>query len=344
MTEAARNSIVGLTAITGVGILVALIFAFGDGPTWLANTYTVFVEIENANGLADGSRVRLNGVDIGFVDQIRLKEDPGEGVRLRCQIERAYDVPADAKPVAASGLLGGIATLHINVNGRIETTLPKDGPPGTLTGKASSFTAEFSSIAERLEGDLRIQLDKFGKAADKFTELADAYVSVGRKVESMIEERSISDVDAGRVAPNITTLLARADRRVTELRQTVEGINKLVNDPKLHEDLKGAAAEARGLAADTRGEIKKLSGQMQANLTQLTERYIAAADDLSKTLNTTNAVIADLKNGKGTMGKLFVDPALYHSLLDASDRLNAVFQDAQLLIQKWKAEGLPVKF
>ncbi len=340
MTEQTRNTIVGLTTLSGMAVLVYLIFLFGDGPEWMTETYPVTIEINTANGLATGSRLQLNGVDVGFVDTIHLKPDPAEGIELYCRIESRFDIPSNVNVLAQSSLLGGMATLHLTIAEKTGPPLPKTGAPGILIGRASSLTSDLARITERLEQRLDPPLQKFSDTADKIGELAETYTRVGQRVEAMLEERKLEDVDAGRVAPNLHTLLARSSRRVTELKATLDGINTLVNDPQLHEDIKATMANAREASA----EAKTLTGEAREQLKHLTNQYVAVADDLSVTLKGMNQVVMDLRDGKGTAGKLVQDPALYDALLDASQRLGSVFDEAKLLIQKWKAEGLPVRF
>ncbi|MDH3583559.1 MAG: MlaD family protein, partial [Phycisphaerae bacterium] len=68
MGERSRNILVGLTATGGIVALAYLLVIFGEVPNWLSDTYPVRVALDDATGLAQGSRVRLNGIDIGFVD------------------------------------------------------------------------------------------------------------------------------------------------------------------------------------------------------------------------------------------------------------------------------------
>ena len=64
---------------------------------------------------------------------------------------------------------------------------------------------------------------------------------------------------------------------------------------------------------------------------------------LAKGLDSLNRALAQLAEGKGTAGKLLNDPALYESLLLASDRLHGAIIDLQALLRKWEAEGIGLK-
>ncbi|MDX1565880.1 MAG: MlaD family protein, partial [Phycisphaeraceae bacterium] len=207
MTESARNTIVGLTAIVGMVGLAWLIFIFGDAPKWVVPSYTVHVKLDDASGLANGSPIRLDGIQVGEIDQIRHR--PEGGTLVVCRIETEYDIPANVDVFSESSPLGGSATLKFVTQPPNAEPLAKSGEPAELTGRAASFTSQLGVMVER-----------FSSLSEKIEQLATEYTKVGQSVRSMVEQRSIEDVEAGRTEPNISTVISRADRRVAELSAT----------------------------------------------------------------------------------------------------------------------------
>lgn len=346
MKNATRNTIVGLTALAGLAALVWLTFMFGEIPDWTADDYRIHVEINDANGLTSGSRVKLSGIDIGRVESVRFNEQPTSGVQITCKIQSRYEIPANAEASAESSLLGGVGQLTIHPE-RTETDdiaatddyLPKDGS-GRLSGEATSMTRQVQQITKDLGEDLQVQLKNFGRMSDAVVQLADRYTTVGDRLEEMMEERSIEDVETGRAAANISTILARTDATLSEMNAAAANINKIAGDEQLHEDLRQTLSNTRGLTDDARQVI----GDAGEQVDRLTRRYIAAADDLSKAVGSLDGMLTEARNGEGTLGKMMQDPALYESLTDTAQRLSEAVREAKLLIQKWKAEGLPVQF
>jgi ABC-type transporter Mla subunit MlaD len=259
---------------------------------------------------------------------------------MACRIDSAYDIPADSNVTSAGSLLGGAAQLAIipptdEHGDPLPSTgefIPHDGT-GRIRGTVTSMSQQFTEIARDLRDQLRPQLENFGKVFEKIIMLADEYKQVGEKLNAMLEQRSVADVDAGKVQANFTTVVARVDARLAELRQTLDRINAIVGDEKLLGDLRATASNARALTADAR-----------TKLDALTTRYVALADDLGKSLASMDTLLTDARTGKGTLGRVMQDPALYNNLTDAASRLNEALKQAQLLIEKWKAEGLPVQF
>lgn len=340
MGDRKRNFLVGLTTLAGIVGFGYLVFIFGEVPAWVADTYGVTVTLNHAGGVTEGSRVRLNGVDVGYVESVRLREDPREGVAVHCEIESQYEIPSTATVRPSAGLLGGAAQLSLNTADEPTTAavepLPTDGS-AELRGRAP---ADLATITEQLELAVEEQLQNFGRTTDKLAELSDQYIVVGRRVAELLEDRSLEDVDAGRVKGNITTMLARADQRLVEMQETMNTVNELLGDEQLHEDVRTTLRNARLATEDAR----KLAQNADANLDVVLRRYVGVADDLSRTLNSVDTLVRQAGEGEGTLGRLMADPALYESLQDASDRLSDALRDAQLLMEKWRVEGLPIQF
>ncbi|QNN23946.1 MCE family protein [Planctomycetales bacterium ZRK34] len=340
MKERTRNTIVGFTALAGLIAVAWMAFMFGELEEWTADTYPVTVELNNATGITAGSRIKLSGIDVGFVEALDFADGTATRVVMNCRIDSKYDIPANATVTSTGSLLGGASTLAItpamdeqgNVIPSDGKHVPRDGS-GNIKGTVVSMSQQFTEIARDLRDQLRPQLKNFGKVSERIIALADEYKAVGEKLNAMLEKRSIADVDAGKVDANFTTVVARVDSRLAELRETLDRINKVVGDEKLLGDIRATATNARELTADAR-----------TKLDALTTRYVALADDLSKSLSSMDKLLVDARTGKGTLGRVMQDPALYNNLTDAAARLNEALKQAQLLIEKWKAEGLPVQF
>ena len=99
-------------------------------------------------------------------------------------------------------------------------------------------------------------------------------------------------------------------------------------------------ADKAGGAID---DVRKLTAETEKKLERLTTQYVKVADDLSDSLAEMKGLAKDIRTGKGTFSKLIKDPAVYDSLKDAADKLQDVLDEAELLLKKWKAEGLPLR-
>ncbi|MBI1367766.1 MAG: MCE family protein [Planctomycetes bacterium] len=337
MTERTRNITVGITAITGLVAVLWLAFIFGELERWTTENYPIRIVLNDATGLAIGSRVKLSGIDVGYVKSLRFTDESAEQVELTCLIDTSRNIPSSASVNAAGSLLGGASQLAITPTKRTPdapplTYLPRDGS-GELHGTVTTMSSAVAGVARDLRNDLKAQLDNFGKLSKKIETLADEYIAIGQKLNTLLEQHNLADVDAGKVQGNVATMIARADARLGEMKKTIDSINKIVGDEQLVGDLKQTVANTRDLTADAKKQLG-----------ELTSRYVAVADELSKTMASMNQIMTDAKAGKGTLGKVLQDPALYDNLTDAAQRLDEMLKEAKLLIEKWKAEGLPIQF
>lgn len=330
MTSSTRNVIVGLTAIVGLIGLGYMIWRFEEIPASMTSVYPVRVHLDHANGLVPGSRVRLSGVDIGQVETVQLKDDPTQGIEVRCLIRQEFRIPAHWQVAAETGAFGGGAVLSISAPPGGEAAdaepvqfLPTDGTAETH-GKASSFMrrleARLDARLDNVEQGLHDRLSDVGEATERIKDLANEYRQLGKRLNELVAERSTEDVDAGQAEPNVTTIIARTDTRLN--------------------DLEAVLADVR----EATGRVQTLTDTSRDSIETLTKRFVAVADDVSATLAKANALLDEARAGGGTMGKLVQDPALYDALTDTAHRLTDAVRQFQLLIEKWKAEGLPIQY
>lgn len=332
MKESTVSTIVGATTIAGILGLAYLLTAVGGLSRVFEGGYHVTIELPTAGGLHKDSRVVFNGIDVGRIESVSFQEQPKVGVVAVALItEEKLKLPDDVRVTARfPSLLGGSAVADITREpGEVAGHLPTDGS-AIIQGEPA---VDFSLIAEELRNTLGGPMKEFKRISDNFDALSKEWKLVGENVNQLVEMRSTGDVDNGDAVGNVATVLARADQRLAELRQAIEGVNRYVNDEELRGDVRTTAANAR-----------ELSQRFNDSLDTLRARYVAVADDLSAAVQTMKKLGDKTLEGGGTLGKMFNDPALYENLNDASERLKTAIDDVRLLVEKWKAEGLPVQF
>ncbi len=353
MKERTRNVIVGLTTLGGGVLLIFLLMLFGYVPIWMEGGYIVTVGLEDGGGLNEGSRVRLNGIDIGRVEKVILTQMvKAPTVTVQARITEGVLIPKGARVGVQTTLLGGGGALAFDMShitpahpeyGQLLAPVPQDGSAfikGEEISLASQITKELRSA---FEGPTK----SMNRVADDFNRLTDEWAAVGSNIKQLTESRTAADVDAGTAQANLATVLQRADARLAELGATLDAINKWVDAPEMRENLQvtlANSAKFTGRLETTTDKVDKLLDDANYNVAQLTRRYIAVADDLSAAIASMKQASDQAVNGKGTLGKLLNDPALYDSLNDAAQRLGAALREFGLLMEKMQKEGLPLKF
>ena len=104
-----RNNIFEI--IVGTSVLACalyfFIFSFQKSDISTANTYQIFADFDNVDGITPGSDIKISGVKIGTVDSQTLNPNTYRA-RLRLNIENNVELPLDSSAkIASSGLLGG---------------------------------------------------------------------------------------------------------------------------------------------------------------------------------------------------------------------------------------------
>jgi phospholipid/cholesterol/gamma-HCH transport system substrate-binding protein len=358
-----RHIMVGLTAIAAMGSLAFLLVLFGAVPGWLEGGYPIEIQMSHAAGLNKGSRVRLDGVDIGRIDEVTLGKTH-IGIVLTARIRDDFRIPVGSAAVVQGALLGSspaldLFTAEIAASSKPEF-LANDGS-AQIKAISTSFT---SNLEEKLQAALEQPATDLKRLVNSFEKLSSEWANVGKNISDLTEPRTTADVDSNKARANITTVLARADARLAEMKSAMAGLSAILNDDKLRADIKTTIANARqsseqfqGVVVDLKDaasnaktftkrldasadKVDKLIDTANTSVDQLSKRYVAVADDLAKTIMVAKTLLDQAGTGKGTVGKLINDPSLYNNLNDSVKRLDAALIDLQLLIKKWDKEGL----
>ena len=332
MKESTVSTIVWATTFAGLVGLIGLLMLIGGLDKYMESGYRLTIELPTAGGLRTESRVYYNGIDIGKIESIGFQKPPKEGVVAVALItNHDLEIPDDVSVITRyPSMLGGSAVADIRRDpGDIAGHLTKDGA-AVITGVPA---VELGQLAGELRNTLSGPLGEFERISDNFEKLSGEWTLVASNINQLVEARSTNEVDDGDAIGNLATVLARTDQRLVEIKQAIDGINQYVNDNELRDDIRTSAANARALTQ-----------RFNDSLDALRARYVAVADDLSITVQAMKKLADKTLDGGGTLGKMVSDPALYENLNDASQRLNAALDDVCLLVEKWKAEGLPVQF
>ncbi len=332
MKESTISTIVGATTLAGIIGLVGLLLLIGGLDKYMESGYRLTIELPTAGGLRAESRVYYNGIDIGKIDSIDFQQPPKQGVvAVALIINQDLQIPDDVSVITRyPSMLGGSAVADImREPGSIAGHLPKDGS-AQIAGQPAVGIGE---LAGELRETLSGPLGEFERISDNFESLSQEWTLVASNINQLVEMRSTDDVDNGDAIGNLATVLARTDARLVEIKEAIDGINAYVNDPELRDDVRTTAANAR-----------ELTQRFNDSVEALRARYVAVADDLSSTVQAMQKLADQTLEGGGTFGKMVNDPELYENLNDASERLKAALDDVRLLVEKWKAEGLPVQF
>lgn len=339
MQRSMRDMLVGLTVIIGLGGVAVLLILFGEFSVGAPQTYRVVLQLNQVSGISSASRVTLNGVLVGAVTDIVVSPNPRDGAIVTLAIREPVRIPRDSAIVLERGLVGEATLLF--------RTTP--GPPGSdadYIGRDETVSARALSAVDDIANAIEARMGGMAEATQAFTRLADTYTDVGRRAGELLEPRTPADVDSG-AAATIPSTLARLDSAVADARLWL-------GDETFRGDARSLAAQMRGLLDSSANAVEQWTSaaqsltarvdQVGAGATDALRDFAATTRALEEMLTEAQAVAAKVNGGQGTIGLLVNNPDLYRSLNDAANRLEKALTEAQLLIEKYRKEGVPIQF
>ncbi len=359
MTDRIRNIMVGVTTLAAMACVAILLLLFGYVPAFISPGYTVHAHLPHSQGINDASRVWLYGIDVGHVEAIDLAPFPERGVKLTMRLRKDVNVPLGTRVIINTPLLGGTASISLDTSS-VDTTkpveyLPTDGSAelhpepasaGLESRVAQELRAALETAAGNLQKELSTRLDKYDALIVKVDELSTEWTHVARNINQITSPRSPESVDKGEQPGNLASAATRMDDRIKELQASIASINQWAGDEKLREDIQVAAANARKISEKLDAsvtQINEVTAGAKEQIDRLTTRFVASADDLSAAIKSMNQTLADIREGKGTTGKLITDPALYNNLNDTVQRMGKAADEFKLMIEKMRKEGIPLQ-
>ncbi|MAG17287.1 MAG: hypothetical protein CMJ21_04370 [Phycisphaerae bacterium] len=352
MNQGTSNFAVGLTAIAALIGLFAMLALFGYIPSHLEPGYVVHVDLPDAGGLTRESRVKLAGIDVGHVRAVSLKPPDTRGVTVKLLISPDIRISSKARAlVETSSFIGGTTMLvvdldHISVAESLEPYLPTDGT-ARIEGMSVSPGGEIAQELKKAFGSvLQGPMNKLDRLVTAFDHLSAEWAEVGKNLNELIVKRSVDSVDGEGQAANLSSVLARVDQNLIQLRTVVDGVNQWVNDEQMRKDAGEAIANAKTLTVTLRDDAVKagdLLDKASAGFDQITERFTVASDEISGAMASLRQVLDTARTGEGTVSRMLNDPSLYDNLNDAIIRAGQMIEDMKLLIERLEKEGIPVR-
>ena len=331
---------VGITVIAA-SITLAVLIVLMSGGGLFTSKITLKSYFFDAQGLRVGAPVRLSGVDIGNVKEIRVvRNQPLAPVEVTMKVNTRYgfNLRKDSKTLlSTAGVLG--ETL-INIDSSTATgALARDGdvlPSGEVAGYEDVMRAANSSLQN---------MDVLLKRMDRII----AFVESGQgSVGKLIYDPSLYN--------RVNSTVSDFQKLVSEISEGQGSLGKLIADDELYQKANATVDKVNRLIDDlnagngTAGKLLKdptlynNANQTVANFKQLTDDVNAGkgalgkmakdqefANKLQNTMNRISDLADRLDAGEGSLGKFMRDPAVYNNtdqlLTDTQELIKAIRQN-----------------
>ena len=267
-------------------------FTFLKGRNLFDNSNKLYAVYDNVAGLVVSAPVTINGLNIGKVNTIEMLPDGKMKVELIITNEQIQIAKSSIAQIMDSGLIGGREIAILN---------------------------NFSDKNYTESGDTLKTSDKLGLTA----ELANQIGPVKDKVEILLENankliESVNGTLAATTQQKLKYAIASLEVTMAEFSQTSKSIN-------------GILAENKSKLNTTLTNFEKTSSNLNSMSSSLEKAELGATvKKLEATLTSVNGMMTNLEQGKGSMGKLLSDDAMYNNLTKTSKELELLLQDLRL--------------
>jgi phospholipid/cholesterol/gamma-HCH transport system substrate-binding protein len=296
MSTSQQTMRVGLFFLLGIALVWVTYETLSGGKLFKPSGYSLVAGFPSLQDLKVSDEVRMAGVKIGTVSETRLANNRAEAVLL---VNKDVKVPSDATATIASAGLIGTDYVSIDLGSAGAPPLAPGGELRTrVTPDVATIMTELGDLGQKLDGALKTINDAFagnGKEGGLFQKLDHLVGDNQGKIDATMSNLQ-----------EITTKMNRGDGT----------LGKLLNDPKLHDDLLAAVGEFRSTAdqakefiANAQGMVAQVKAGQGALGVLLYDQQMAA--DLKLTVSNVRDVSDKLASGKGTLGRLINDDSLF---------------------------------
>lgn len=259
------------------------------------NTPTYFSEYQNVQGLNSASKVTVNGLQVGKVQNITFNRDENKKGQLLVEFSMEADFEFSKNSevkIYSDGLMGGKALAII-----------------------PSYEGEIAKSGDFLKGS--IESDIFSSVTEKLNPLQS-------KIESMIVTADsllvgLNDIIDDKTRANLKASISQFNQSMNNFNDITENIDGILekNKTSLEQTMSNAEKVTENFAT--------LAGTLND---EIEEAQIASTvKELKSTITNINTIVANLDSGKGSLGKLLNDEKMYTNLTNASKELEELLQE-----------------
>jgi phospholipid/cholesterol/gamma-HCH transport system substrate-binding protein len=285
---------VGLFVLIGLFVIAAGIF-YVTGAGFLGPKYRLRTYFPEVAGVSNGAPVRLDGVEVGNVESIRLvPRTPGHipektrNIEVVMRLDKRFqpDILTDSTAkLVTEGLLGN---RYVNIS-------------RGFTGVSLKESQEVPGTAEQSLSDIMTSMQ--GLTADVHSVIANLQEGKGTLGKLMTDDQAYN---------SLNQLLAKGNDIAGDVQRGRGTLGKLVTSDEMYGKVNATLDNVNGVVTDARsgkGTLGKLLNDP------------SLYEEAKKAISNGNAMISDVKNGKGSLGKLATDDELYNRLRDSSKNL-----------------------
>lgn len=313
-TVSFRELRVGLLVLGSIAILVFMILNASGDINPFSKKLHLKARFMDANGLREGSEVRLAGVRVGKIDEITLLPPSEVPNAPRVEALMVIDSTIDGRPAnerirtdsqaqqGSPSLLGNEMLINIT--------------PGTAVGQPVKDYAILPSSTSNTVNDF----------ATSGTDLAQRLSKLSDEINGIVRDVKEGKGTVGRLFSdealynNLNATILETEDVMRQVRSGSGSAGRFINDPALYNNANEITVQLRKIAEDLRAG-RGTAGKLLTD-DELYLRINRTADRLDRSVAQIDLMIVDINAGRGTLGKLIKDEQIYNDARAAIARFN----------------------
>ena len=309
---------VGIFVLIAIGVLVFLVLNASGDINPFSRKLHLKARFADANGLREGSEVRLAGVRVGKVERIVLLDPstvpPNVPTAPRVEAQMTIDSTIDGQP--SNQRIRSDSTAQQGSPSLLGNEMLINITPGTQLGQPVQEGAILPSSSSNTVNDF----------ATSGTDLAQRLSKLSDELSGMVQSVKKGEGTIGRLFSdealynNLDATIRETQDLMTQIRTGRGSAGRFVNDPALYNNANDIAVQLKTITEDLRAG-RGTAGKLLTD-DELYARINRTADRLDKSVDQINLMIADINAGRGTLGKLIRDEQIYNDARAAIARFN----------------------
>ncbi|HVA02069.1 MAG TPA: MlaD family protein [Terriglobia bacterium] len=344
---------VGALVIAGLVVLAVGIFFISGQVGFFTHRYSLKTYFSSASSLRQGAQVRLAGIAVGNVENIRISQytEPSRAVEIDMRVARKYQDQIRTDSVATVETVGLLGESYVDISRGGPSQSPlTDG--GVVQSHEEADIKQIVQNANDVVSNLRVLSSKLN---DITGQIQHGQGSIGKLIyeesfynsldKTANEAQSLmTRIDKGQGTLgkllNDETFYTRAVATIDKVNQVMDQVQhgdgsvaKLINDPSIYNNLNQAAQRANTLMANInegKGTLGKLA------------KDPALYNRINETVGHVDVITSRIDHGQGTMGKLSTDPTLFNNLVTSSQSLKEFLNEFRTNPRKYMTMHLHI--
>jgi len=285
------------TGIVLIIIVVGFIWGFNflkGHDVFQPNSRFYNVEYTNVGGLTEASLVTINGLKVGQVDDIDFNDSPGKrgDLIVRFSLENDFEFS--------------------------KNSVVKIYSPNPLSGSnlaiIPSYKGESAVSGDFLKGEIESSL---------FTSIGEKLDPIQAKLENVIVSadtlfQRINNVLDYKTSESIKRSVKGLELTIIDIRETLSSVNLIIDSTSI--GLKETIENTKNIT----NNLSKVTDTLaNSNIGEIMRKA-------EITLTSVNSLLEGMDKGKGTLGKLINDDAMYDNLTNVSKELEYLLREMKL--------------